>query len=257
MASNKKSPVIALAQIRYSTISKDNVKKIKKYIKLAKKRKADIICFPESCLSCRDRLNVFRLDHEYLNEIKEECRKNKIWCIINDDFMLKGKAYSLALVINREGKEIGGYKKINLSGDHAKVCAGNKIKVFKTDFGKISIVICWDLYFPDLFKKIKKAGAEIVFCPSQWHYEEDYDKEEYRQRDIKLLRSIVTTRAFENLYFVALCNPLTIRKDLVSYSAICSPHKVLKEITGKEGLITSQVNLKEIGKLHKLYKVKY
>jgi predicted amidohydrolase len=161
----------------------------------------------------------------------------------------------MALLINREGKEVGGYKKINLSGDHKLVCAGKQIKVFQTDFGKISIVLCWDLRFPELFQKMKEAGAEIVFCPAQWHHEEDIYQEKYRVRDLNLLKSLVTARAFENFYFVALCNPITTRKDLVSYSAICSPHKMLGEIVDKEGLITAQLRLKEIPRLHKLYKL--
>lgn len=64
------------------------------------------------------------------------------------------------------------------------------------------------------------------------------------------------SRAFENLFFVALCSPAKNRneKDLVPYSAICSPHKVLKEIKDKEGLITNEIRLGEIKKLEKIYK---
>jgi predicted amidohydrolase len=252
---HRKKPIIALAQIRYSGISRENIDIIKRYIRLAKSRGADIVCFPEGCLSLRCRKNPFGLNHCFIKEIKEECRRNKIWCIINDDFVVRGETYSLALLINRNGRGVGKYRKINLSGDNELVVAGNHIKVFKTDFGKISIVICWDLILPELFKRIKKAGAEIVFCPAQWHHEEESYKKKYKIRDLKLLRSLVTTRAYENLYFVALCNPLTKRKDLVSYSAICSPHKMLREIVNKEGLITAQIDLEQIDKLHKLYKI--
>jgi predicted amidohydrolase len=54
--------------------------------------------------------------------------------------------------------------------------------------------------YPELFKRIKKAGAEIVFCPAQWHYEEDAYKKKYKRRELRLLRSLVTARSFENLY---------------------------------------------------------
>jgi len=251
----KKKPIIALAQIRYSGITKENVEKIKKYIKIAKLKNADIVCFPEACLSTKDRKDVFKLTNNFIKEIKETCKQNKIWCIISDDMLIQGKAYAIALVINREGKDIGGYKKINLSGDNDLVNAGKRIKIFNTDFGKISIVICWDLIFAELFKRIKKAGAEIVFCPAQWHYQEESYNQKYKHRDLRLLRALVSARAFENFYFVALCNPLTKRKDLVSYSAIASPHKILKEIVNKEGIITAEINLNEIKKLHKLYKI--
>jgi predicted amidohydrolase len=251
-----KNPIISLAQVKYSLKTSENVAKVKKYIAIAKRAGADIVCFPESCLSMRDRKDAFKLTSKYIKEIKETCRKNKIWCIINDDMLVKGKAYSLALLINREGKDVGGYRKINLWDDNDITKAGKKTKVFDTDFGKISIVICSDLIFPELFKRIKKAGAEIVFCPSQWHYEEDAYRKKYKRRELRLLRALVTARSFENLYFVALCNPLTERKDLISYSAIVSPHKILKEIINEEGLITSEIRLGEIDKLHKLYGIK-
>ena len=47
----EKYPIIAVAQIRYfDTAEKNNVLKIKKYIGMAAKAHADIICFPESCV---------------------------------------------------------------------------------------------------------------------------------------------------------------------------------------------------------------
>ena len=66
----RKNPIIALAQIvYYDTGERHNIAKIKKYIKLAKKRKADIICFPESSISKTDSLSF---NHKLIREIKEE-----------------------------------------------------------------------------------------------------------------------------------------------------------------------------------------
>lgn len=252
----KRNPIIALAQIRYfDSYEKNNVKKIKKYIKLAKKKNADIICFPESCIH---KLDFLPFNHKLIEEIKEECKKNSIWCIISDDMAIGRKIYNVAILINRQGKIVGSYKKIHLYGDSEGVRAGKKIKVFKTDFAKIGIAICWDLSDPKLFKKMKKKGAEIIFCPTYWKYElrahggRKYE-EAHRKKEKLTLKSLLMTRAFENLLYTVLCNPANGEKDLVAYSAICSPHKILKEINNKEGLIYSSVNLSEIEKLQKLY----
>lgn len=247
----KKNPAIALAPIRYFDISKsNNLEKIKKYIKLAKKAKADIVCFPESTIHKNKILN---LNGNYIRQIREECRKNSIWCIVTEDMNFNGKSYNIALLINREGKISGNYKKIHLYGDTDNLKPGKKISVFKTDFAKIGIVICWDLAYSELFKKMKSAGAQIVFCPAQWCYEEKAHDKKHKEREIEILRSLIKTRAFENLFFVALCNPLHKRKDLVSYSAIVSPHKILKESLDDEKLMVSEINLKEISKFHKIY----
>ena len=247
--SNHKKPIIALAPIKYFDISKrHNLEKIKKYIKLAKKSNADIICFPESCVH---KTETLAYNDDLIKEIREECKRNSIWCIITEDLILKGKPYNAAILIGRDGEIKGKYKKIHLYGDD--VSAGKKVRVFKTDFGKIGIVICWDLAFPELFKKMKEAGAEIVFCPSQWCYEKQKYDEHHKEREINLLKSLLTARAFENFYFVALCNPLRDEKDLVSYSAIVSPTKILKESIDKQRLMTVKINLDEIKKIESLF----
>jgi len=249
-----KNPVIALAQITYFDVSKtDNVEKIKRYIRKAKKKNADIVCFPESCVH---KSEVLYFNDKLIIEIRKECRKNSIWCIITEDIEIEGRRYNTAILIDREGKIKGNYKKINPYGEEG-VDAGSKVKVFKTDFAKIGIVICWDLAFPKLFKKLKDAGTQIVFCPSQWQYEPAAHTEKHKERETKILESLILARAFENRYFVALCNPVVKSKRdekyQVSYSAIASPHKIIKKISGREGLITASINLREIEKCRKIY----
>ena len=251
MLKKNRNPIIALAQIKYFDISKsNNVDKIKKYIRLAKKKNADIVCFPESCVH---KTKTLHLKHNFIQEIANECKKNSIWCIITEDITIKNKSYNSALLINRKGKIIGNYKKIHLYGDSGNISPGVKPMVFKTDFAKIGIAICWDLTFPKLFKKMKEDGAEIVFCPTQWWYDAAAHDEKYEQREMEILESLLKARAYENLFFVALCNPVMETKYQISYSAIASPTKILNKIVGKEGLITAKININKIKKLHAIY----
>ncbi len=245
----KRMPTIALAQIRHNGTGKHNVEIIKKYICLASEKNADIVCFPETCINRPEELP---LNHRLIKQIQDACKENSIWAIITDYFILKDKHYKMALLIDRKGRIKGKYKKINLYGDLSKE-AGKRIFVYKTDFAKIGIVICWDLAFPKLFKKMKKAGAEIVFCPAHWCYETKAHKEDPQNGELNLLKSILLSRAFENLNFVTVCNPVTEERDLISYSAISSPHKILAEIKDKEGLITARLNLNEIKEFSKIY----
>ncbi|MBM3228378.1 carbon-nitrogen hydrolase family protein [Candidatus Pacearchaeota archaeon] len=245
----KKMPILALAQIKYNHTGRHNVEKIKEYIKLAAKKKADIVCFPETCINKAQKLP---LNHKLIKEIQNTCKENSIWAIITDYFISNETHYKMAILINREGKIKGKYKKINLYGDETKE-SGKRILVKETDFGKIGIVICWDLAFPKLFKKMKKAGAEIVFCPAHWGYESKVHKENPKENEKNLLKSMLLSRAFENINFVSICNPYKKEWDLISYSAIASPHKILAELYDKEGLVISKVNLNEIPKFSNLY----
>lgn len=243
-----RSPIIALAQIKYYTKNKtDNLEKIIKYIRLAKKSRADIVCFPESCLH----KNKVSLNHQIIIRIQEECKKNSIWCIITNDIERRGKVYNTSLLIDRTGEIKGSYDKIHLYGD--ETLAGNKTKVFETDFAKIGIVICWDLAFPKLFKKMAKKGAQIIFCPSRWWYESKAHDSEHKEREAEILEALALSRAFENICYVAVCNPVMDSKYQVSYSSIVAPHKVLTKIVDKEGLIIAKINLNDLKKFHKLY----
>jgi len=244
-----KKPVIAVAQIRYfDTAESHNVAKIKHFITAAAKSGADIICFPESCVHKYD---ILKLDNDLVREICLSCKENNIWAIVTDTFESNGVSYKMSLLINRKGVIKGNYKKINLYDDYTK--KGKKTFVFKTDFAKIGIAICWDLAFPEVFSKMKKAGAEIIFCPSYWCYEYTAHHKDHKKREKKLLKSLVLSRAFENLCFVVLANPVLHKPGLVPYSAISCPHYIMKEISDKEGLIVKRINLGEIKKFEELY----
>jgi predicted amidohydrolase len=249
MEKNNQKPTIAIAQIRYfDTPEKHNVAKIKKFIEIAAKSKADIVCFPETCIHKTDYL---KFDDKLITEIQESCRKNKIWAVVSDTFKIKNKNYKTALLIDRQGNIKGNYKKINIYDDNT--APGKDIFVHQTDFAKIGIVICWDLAFPGLFEKMKKAGVQIVFCPAKWCYEYKAYTKDHQRHEKNLLQSLILARTFENIYFLAYASPITDKNDLISYSAIAGPHTILKDIYKKEGLIVQQIDLGEIEKFSKLY----
>ena len=103
----RRQAVIAIAQIKYFDISKtNNVEKIKKYIKLAKKKDADIVCFPESCVH----KSSLELNSNVIKKIAEECKKNSIWCIVTEDIKKGERIYNTSILIDRKGNIKGGYK---------------------------------------------------------------------------------------------------------------------------------------------------
>ncbi|MCF8198918.1 MAG: carbon-nitrogen hydrolase family protein [Sulfuritalea sp.] len=79
-----------------------------------------------------------------------------------------GKLYNTAFLFTPDG-EIHTQDKIHRTRwekekwntDH-----GDGLKVFETPFGKIAILICYDIEFPELARRVAEEGAEIVFVPS-------------------------------------------------------------------------------------------
>ena len=46
---------------------------------------------------------------------------------------------------------------------------GEDITVFDTQYGKIGVLICFDMHFPELVRAMAKRGAELIFCPAQFN----------------------------------------------------------------------------------------
>lgn len=84
------------------------------------------------------------------------------------------RLYNTAVLISPEGKVIGHYRKIHLFGygsEERKVLSpGERIVTAGTGHGKIGLSICYDLRFPELFRKMAVQGAEMILNCAAWPY---------------------------------------------------------------------------------------
>ncbi|MHA1130381.1 MAG: carbon-nitrogen hydrolase family protein [Candidatus Helarchaeota archaeon] len=115
-----------------------------------------------------------------------------------------------------------------------------KFPFFKTPLGKIGIVICGDIFVPEISRGFMKHDVELVLNPTM-------NAVMYYDRFMAAARS----RAFENCLFVAQCNPLGYHPawgDMIGGSTIFNPEGIIVESAplNKEFLLTStlQPNLK-------------
>lgn len=77
------------------------------------------------------------------------------------------KLYNISYIFRRDGSYDKQYK-IHITPSEKKwwgVQSGDKIKVFNTDKGKIAILICYDVEFPELARIATSKGAKIIFVP--------------------------------------------------------------------------------------------
>jgi beta-ureidopropionase len=86
-----------------------------------------------------------------------------------------GRVYNSAVLLDRRGEIAGIYEKIHpvtTSSDYTLlehgVTPGSEAKVFETDFGRLGILICFDINWPEEWAELKQRGAEIVFWPSAY-----------------------------------------------------------------------------------------
>ncbi|MCB9886253.1 MAG: carbon-nitrogen family hydrolase [Planctomycetes bacterium] len=108
-----------------------------------------------------------------------------------------GGVHNTAFVYDR-GEEVGRYRKIHMFSpnvEHRHHLPGDTPLVVQTSVGKLGVLICYDLRFPELARYYFHRGVEIVAVPGQW-------PEARSQHWRTLLRS----RAIENEMYVVGCN---------------------------------------------------
>ena len=75
--------------------------------------------------------------------------------------------YNSAAVIDRSGKVVGVYRKTQLTiGEYeGGYHWGDDFPVFDLDFGRIGVLICWDMWFPEAIRTLRLKGAEVIAYP--------------------------------------------------------------------------------------------
>lgn len=106
--------------------------------------------------------------------------------------------YNTCYIYNDKGENIASYSKTHLfspMGENEFYRAGSRLSVFEICGVKASVIICYDLRFPELARKLALSGAELLFVPSQWP-----------QERISQLEILLRGRAVENQMFVINAN---------------------------------------------------
>ena len=70
-------------------------------------------------------------------------------------------------LIDRKGNVAGKYRKVYLPREELEVglTPGSDFPVFKTDFGKVGLMICWDVQYTDPARALALGGAELILLP--------------------------------------------------------------------------------------------
>ena len=217
---------IALIQMKMSSEQTNNMDTAIRKIKDAVRKKAIVICVPELFLSnyfCKqEKHSNFNLAEKIPGEttsILSELAKELKVIIIAPIFEKKtsGIYHNSCVVINEKGKIIGKYRKMHIPDDpqyYEKFyfTPGDLgFKTFKTKYGKLGTLICWDQWFPEAARLTSLQGAEILFYPTAigWHPKE---KKKFGKSQLNSWISIQRSHAIANGVYVAAVNRIGIEK---------------------------------------------
>ena len=211
---------IALIQMKMSSDQQKNISTAIKRVKEASKKKAKIICLPELFSS-----NYFCQEEKHSNfNLAEKIpgKTTSIFSLLAKQLKIillvpifekktSGIYHNSCIVINEKGKIIGKYRKMHIPDDpqyYEKFyfTPGDLgFKSFKTKYGNLGTLICWDQWFPEAARLTSLLGAEILFYPTAigWHPSE---KRKYGKSQLDSWISVQRSHAIANGVYVAAVN---------------------------------------------------
>ena len=201
--------LVAAIQLTSTDDWKSNLDRSEALITEAASRGARIVGLPENFAFLRSEGEAIpcaqNLDGEFLSRMKVQAALHKIYLLagsipeITDE---ENKIFNTSVLFNPSGDAIAVYRKIhlfdvNMEGrakfqESKLVKSGNAVVSADTEFGKVGITICYDLRFPELYRRLTHAGARIIFVPSA--FTEFTGKDHWKV--------LLQSRAIENQVFI-------------------------------------------------------
>lgn len=254
--------IVACVQLNTQNNLQENINKACDLIEIAAGKGAEFITLPENVAfmaNSFDELKNNSFNH-YNNPVIEafqkSAKKNSVSVLVGSiaiKFPGEDKLLNRCYLINKDGSINAYYDKIHLydvevdGGESHKeserFIAGNKLVISETNFANIGLTICYDLRFPNLFRKLAQSGASVITVPSSftrftgeahWH-------------------TLLQARAIETGCFIvapAQTGNHPNNRKTFGHSLIISPWGKILADAGKDiGVITSEIDLSECDKV--------
>ena len=246
----------------------DNLELAEKLITEAVSKQAKLVTLPENF----PLMGKEDADRQAIKEIlgsgpiqqflSEQAKQHQIW-LLGGTIPLKSnnpdKVYPASLLFNPKGECVAHYNKIHLfdvlvneSSDESyresdNFEPGNEIVVTNTDIGNIGLSVCYDLRFPEMYRKMHEDKVQIITVPSAFtattgeaHWE-----------------SLLKTRAVENLCYVIASNQggtHVNERETWGHSMIVDPWgTILASVEKGAGVAIAEINLEKQTKLRKMF----
>ncbi len=245
-----------MVQMHSSEYKQENLLKSIEFISEAASSGAELVCFPEfqmayspASQSAKELATVAEtVKGEFVTALGKAAKKNRIGVIATMYEKSAGqRVYDTAITLSPKGALTSVYRKLHLYDalgfkESAKMARGKTIEdPVMTTAGRVGLLICYDLRFPELSRILTDKGAYVIVAPSAWVQGEM--KEEHWQTMIK-------ARAIENgSYLVA---PDQVGNIYCGRSMVVDPYGiVLADMGRREGIEIVEIDRSRVHQVRK------
>jgi len=243
---------IALAQISCKRGDKaENIKKIESRVTRAKRQGAELVIFPELSLTgytMRDQIyelaeTIPGHSTTFLEKLAKKTGAYIVFGMPELSEKTQATVYNTAVLVGPDGF-IGKYRKMYLPThsvfeEKRYFRPGYQTAVFETELGKIGLIICYDIFFPEVSRLTRLKGAQLIVCISA---------SPATRRTF--FETLTAARAIENTAFLAYVNLVGIEDGLQFWggSRLVGPNgKTLVQAKyDEEDLVIGEINYADI-----------
>lgn len=212
----------------------------------AKRRGSDLVIFPELWSTGYDLENAASYatptDAGLFAQVAALAKQHQIGILGSCLSLLgEGRFGNTAVYFDSNGRSLGEYSKLHLfrlMQEEQFLTAGAAPTLVEAEWGKAGLTICYDLRFPELFRRYALAGAQVAFVPAEWPHPR-----------LAHWQTLLRARAIENQMFVVACNRVGSSKgtDFFGHSCILDPWgDVVIELGEREMLGTAEIDIAQV-----------
>jgi nitrilase len=256
---------LAAVQITTGPDVAKNLAAVELQIIAAAQQGANIVALPE-VFACYDSQKYLALGRQEITVLGNLRSRMSAWAKTNKVYLIggtipvldpkKSKVYPRCYFYNDLGEELGYYDKIHLFDvdlDDAQgryresdmFLSGDDIKVFPTPYGNVGLTICYDLRFPYLFDRLRKAGADIISVVAA--FTETTGKAHWQP--------LLQARAIEQQCYVLASNQWGQHDDkrrTFGHSMVISPWgEILDQLPAGQGVVSADIDLSEVERIRR------
>ncbi|NEW06016.1 carbon-nitrogen family hydrolase [Paenibacillus sp. SYP-B3998] len=208
--------------------------------------KPDVIVFPEMWNTGYALTEI----HEIADQdgartktfLRDFAMKNKVNLIGGSIANKRGdQVLNTVYAFDRQGQEIAEYSKIHLfrlMDEEKYLQSGDQLGRFELEGVPAAAMICYDIRFPELARKLALDGARILFVPAEWPHPR-----------LHHWRTLLMARAIENQMYVVSCNRVGTSgtTNFFGHSMVIDPWgEVLVEGDETEAILHATIDLSEV-----------